>query len=157
MTKALSLNGIRFMAPVEIAPRKTRNGPVRAYMPQSRYQKADAKPLNRHGTGPFCHFMAAGLPRAPGVYVLTIDGVPTYVGKAANLAERWGPQGYGTISPANCFAGGQPTNCRINHEIYKAARSSRRIQVWPRQERDPGLMETRLIRAIQPPWNIRIP
>ena len=138
MTKALSLNGIRFVAPVEIAPRKTPNGSVRAYMPQSRYQKAGAKPLNRHGAGPFCHFKVAGLPPAQGVYVLVIDGVPRYVGKAANLAQRWGPQGYGAISPANCFTGGQPTNCRINHETFKAARSSRCIQLWARQERDPS-------------------
>ena len=161
MTKTLSLGGIRFTTSVEIAPEKAPNGRVRAHMPQSRYQKADAKPLNPHGAGPFCRFMAAEqaeLPQAPGVYVLTIDGAPTYVGKAHNLAQRWGPQGYGTISPANCFIGGQSTNCRINHEIFKAARADQFIQVWARQERDdPSHMETRLIRALQPPWNIQIP
>lgn len=155
--KTLSLDGIRFTTPVEIVPGKTPNGHVRAHLPQSRYRKANAKALNLYGAGPFCRFMTAGLPPASGVYVLTVDGLPTYIGKAANLAQRWGTQGFGTVSPANCFTGGQSTNCRINHEIFKAARSSRCIQVWARQERDPSHMETRLIRAIKPPWNIRIP
>ena len=95
MTKTLRLGGIRFTTSVEIAPEKAPNGRVRAHMPQSRYQKADAKPLNRRGAGPFCRFMTAGqagLPQAPGVYVLTVDGAPTYVGKANNLAQRWGTQ-----------------------------------------------------------------
>ena len=157
MTKALDLAGTRFRAPVDIAPETAPNGHVRAHMPQSRYEKADAKPLNRHGAGPFCRFMASGLPQAPGVYVLTVDGAPTYVGKADNLAQRWGTQGYGAISPANCFRGGQSTNCRINHDIFKAARANRSIQVWARQERDSTSTETRLIRTLQPPWNIQTP
>ena len=98
-------------------------------MPQSRYAKADIKRLNPHGTGPFCRFITVGLPPGPGVYALTVDGVPTYVGKADNLARRWGPQGYGAISPANCYDGGQPTNCRINHQIFNAARAGWRIEV----------------------------
>ena len=83
--------------------------------------------------------------------------MPTYVGKADNLAQRWETQGYGAISPANCFAGGQPTNCRINHEILNAARARRRIEVWVREERQPNLLETRLLRALRPRWNKQIP
>lgn len=157
MAETLTLAGFRFTAPVRITPEKTANDRVWAYMPQSRYAKAAVKPLNRHGGGPFCRFMASGLPSASGVYALTINGVPTYVGKADNLAQRWGTQGYGAISPANCFAGGQPTNCRINHEILNAARARRRIEVWIREERQPNRLETRLLRALRPRWNKQIP
>ena len=47
MAETLTLAGFRFTAPVRITPEKTANGRVRAYMPQSRYAKADVKPLNR--------------------------------------------------------------------------------------------------------------
>ena len=157
MANTLTLRGCRFSAPVRIAPEKTACGCVRAFMPQSRYVKANVKRLNPHGGGPFCRFIAEGLPPAAGVYALTVDGVPTYVGKSQNLAERWSALGYGAISPANCFTGGQPTNCRINHEIFGAAKAGRRIEVWGREVRDPGALETRLIRALKPRWNIRIP
>lgn len=157
MANTLTLDGCRFSAPVRIAPERTARGRVRAFMPQSRYVKADVKRLNPHGGGPFCRFLAEGLPPASGVYALTIDGVPTYVGKAYNLAQRWSMQGYGAISPANCFTGGQPTNCRINHAIFVAAGGGRRIEVWGREDCEPGGLETRLIRALRPPWNIRIP
>ena len=157
MAKMLTLDGCRFSAPVPVAPERTARGRVRAFMPQSRYIKAGVKRLNPHGGGPFCRFLAKGLPAASGVYALTVDGVPAYVGKAYNLAQRWSMQGYGAISPANCFTGGQPTNCRINHEIFVAAGAGRRIEVWGREDCEPSGLETRLIRALKPRWNIRIP
>ena len=96
MAETLTLAGFRFTAPVRITPEKTANGRVRAYMPQSRYAKADDKPLNRHGGGPFCRFMASGLPSASGVYALTINGLPTYVGKADKRTTSRSVGGRGT-------------------------------------------------------------
>ncbi len=74
-----------------------------------------------------------------------------------DLAQRWGSQGYGKIQPANCYQGGQPTNCRINHEILLAAQANQRIEVWFREEDEDELdsIERRLISALNPPWNIQ--
>ena len=43
MANSLVLDGCRFTVPKRIAPEKTKSGHVRAYMPQSRYAKADIK------------------------------------------------------------------------------------------------------------------
>ena len=151
------LRGVRFTMRTPIRPEKAVNGQIRQFMPQTRYAKAGAKRLNRHGGGPFCRFAVTGLPRIFGVYALTIEGEAAYVGKASNLAERWGPRGYGTISPANCFEGGQPTNCRINNGILLAARDGQPVEVWTKEEDDPEPVKRRLIRRLQPRWNVQTP
>lgn len=76
-----------------------------------------------------------------------------------DLAQRWGSQGYGAISPANCYRGGQSTNCRINHKILLAARADQRIKVWYREEDEGELdsIERGLRSAFNPPWNVQQP
>ena len=44
MPKMLALEGCHFTALSRIEPEKTVHGRIRAYMPQSRYAKADVKP-----------------------------------------------------------------------------------------------------------------
>ena len=140
-----------------IEPECGPDGQPREFMPQSRYRHAATTPLNAAGAGPFCRFKIGKGRNQPGLYVLTIDGEATYVGECANLAVRWGLTQYGSISPKNCFRGGQSTNCRINGLILLAAKAGRTIQLWFRpllvstDERRGA--ETRLIQALKPNWN----
>ena len=154
---SLVLHGYRFAMRKRIQPEKAASGRLRQFMPQTRHAKARTRRLHRHGGGPFCHFSVPGLPPIPGVYALAIEGEAVYVGKTANLAERWGPRGYGTISPANCFEGGQPTNCRINSGILLAVRAGQSVEVWTNEEDDPEPVETRLLRCVKPRWNVQTP
>lgn len=140
-----------------IEPEHDGAGQLIALMPQSRYKNAATTPLHAYGAGPFCRFRIGRRRDEPGLYVLTIDERPVYAGECVNLAMRWGPNGYGGISPRNCFAGGQPTNCRVNAAILQEAIAGKAIALWFYVfdgERDHRLAsETTLIRTLQPEWN----
>ena len=129
------------------------DGCPREFMPQSRYGRAGTMRLNRNGNGPFCRLSVKGLPSTTAVYAVTIGSALAYVGKARNLARRWGPMGYGRISPRNCYEGGQSTNCKVNHNILEAAREGRQVDLWFHEALAPRLIESRLIRKLAPPWN----
>ncbi|MBC6437408.1 MAG: hypothetical protein GDA52_04560 [Rhodobacteraceae bacterium] len=88
------------------------DGTPKEYRPQERYKNAKRLSLHRYGHGPFCKFsMAKGLDR-PGLYILTADDKPVYVGECIDVSKRWGPNGYGNIAPRNCYAGGQQTTSK---------------------------------------------
>ncbi len=152
-----TISGIRFTGPVLVEPMRTEGGRPREFMPQGNYAKKSMKHLNCHGRGPFCRFKTPGLPPVSGVYALAVDDEVVYAGKATDLASRWGSRGYGSISPANCFVGGQSTNCRVNHEILLATRAGSAVEVWFREVADAGRAERDLIRRLNPAWNIQVP
>ena len=140
-----------------IEPDRGDDGSPLEFMPQSRYELAETTRLNRYGEGPFCRFTVKGLPTTSGVYALTVDGVVAYVGKADNLTQRWGPQGYGNISPRNCYVGGQSTNCKVNNYILLCTREDRRTDLWIHETSDAGSVEAKVIRELDPPWNGQMP
>lgn len=152
-----TINGVRFTGPVRVEPMRTKNGMPCEFLPQVHYAKRNVRRLNRHGRGPFCRFKTRDLPHVLGLYALAVDDEVVYAGKADDLASRWGSQGYASISPANCFVGGQSTNCRINHEILLATQAGSMIEVWFRQEPDAARAERDLIRRLNPAWNIQVP
>jgi hypothetical protein len=125
--------------------------------PQDRYKDAETTPLHTYGSGPFCRFQIGRSRHEPGHYVLTVDETPVYAGECVNVSKRWGSNGYGGISPRNCFVGGQPTNCRVNAAVLQEAKAGRSIELWFRRfdgDRQDRLdMETILIRTLQPAWN----
>lgn len=134
-----------------------KNSEILTFMPQSRYRNASQAQLHAYGIGPFCRFRIGQKRRDPGLYVLTLDDVPVYAGECVDVGKRWGPNGYGGISPRNCFQGGQSTNCRVNAAILVEALLGRRIDLWfanfdgPRDARLAA--ETILIRNLKPAWN----
>lgn len=140
-----------------IDPERDSSGAVRKFMPQSRYRNARGLPLNGHGAGPFCRFSIARGIAVPGVYLLTLAGQPVYVGKCRDLAKRFGPQGYGTIQPKNCFVGGQSTNCKINNLILQHAKQRQQLELWFHATGEAGPVERDLIVKIRPAWNTQVP
>lgn len=84
--------------------------------------------------------------------MLTVDGVPQYVGECANLSARFNA-GYGNISPKNCFKGGQETNCRLNNLLYSAFVASLRISLWFFQTTDYKSVELALRGTLRLTWN----
>lgn len=152
-----NLSGYAFQLIGPIDPERDTSGVVREFMPQSRYHNARNLPLNSHGKGPFCQFTAARSLHSPGVYVLTLLGQPVYVGKCRDLAERFGPRGYGAIQPKNCFVGGQSTNCKVNNLLLLHARQGQHLELWFHATADPAPVERDLITKIRPHWNAQVP
>jgi hypothetical protein len=126
-------------------------------MPQSRYVKANQTPLHKYGHGPFCRFSVAKGCRKSGVYVLSDGDNGLYVGECQNLETRWGPRGYGTISPANCFEGGTQTDCRINNLILQASKGGAEMTLWFHEvegiKRERLAIERKQVEVLKPPWN----
>ena len=152
---AADLIGRGFRRFDRIEPDARPDGRPLEFMPRKRYKNDKAKLLNPNGRGPFCRFPAPELPTAPGVYAVVVDRrIVAYVGMAKNdLRQRW--QGYARIQPANCFRGGQSTNCKINNAILLATRKNRTIDLWIRETDEPQRLESTLIREFDPPWNGR--
>jgi hypothetical protein len=80
-------------------PDRNPEGTVSEFMPQARYAKANTTRVNPHDGGPFCRFVVPDAPHRVGVYVLTADDKVMYIGKAQDLAERWGCAGTGRSNP----------------------------------------------------------
>ena len=140
-----------------IRPQRDRRGEVIAELPQARFRNERKLALHKYARGPFCRFRVAVGWQRSGVYVLTNGDIPLYVGECQNLEKRWGPNGYGGISPRNCYTGGQETNCRINNLIYAGTKSGTEFDllfhpiVGGKQAR--LTVERRLVSALRPPWN----
>ena len=144
---------LAFVHATTIEPERDPDGALLGFTPQSRYAHAATMRLNRYGSGPFCRFDLKGLPQTSGVYVVTIDNAPVYVGIAVDLAKRWGPAGYANISPRACYEDGQSTNCKVNKYILRAAHEGCQIDLWVHEDPDPAPIEASLIRRLDPPWN----
>ncbi len=146
-----------FDAVGEIDPIRSASGRIAAEMPQCRYQNLHRLPLNKYGDGEFCRFRVARGWRMAGVYVITDNNAPAYVGECEILEDRFGPNGYGGISPRNCFKGGQETNCRVNKNVLNAVSDGRNLCLWflkvsgGKAER--VRIEAELIVTLRPPWN----
>lgn len=140
-----------------ITPERDDTGRIVEFLPQARYRDAATAQLHAYGAGPFCRFRIGHKRQEAGLYVLTVDEAPVYAGECVNLEDRWGANGYGGISPRNCYAGGQPTNCRVNAAILVEVKAGRRIDLWfsafsgSRDERLAA--ETHLIQTLAPKWN----
>ena len=149
----MEFGGSAFVFAALLEPERDRQGRCVGYMPQPRYAKRDQVDLHAHGHGPFCALVTPELAQESGVFVITVDGQPRYIGMCDNLAERFGPRGYGHIQPRNCYDGGQSTNCKINHLVLKAAQRGSCIALWFCRSSDPRPIEERLIRELAPEWN----
>lgn len=93
------------------------NDEVIKYYPQKDYHNTANLPLLHHGKGAFCRF-SINAPAVAGVYIWVVENEIIYIGETSNLATRFN-RGYGSISPRNCFVGGQSTNCKMNKVVME--------------------------------------
>lgn len=114
------------------------NGRPVEYTPHTRYSAGPNARIHKYGLGPFCRLHVANAPALEGVYLVCVDGAVAYIGKCQDARMRWGQQGYGLISPRNCYVGGQPTNCKVNHRILEAAKAGRDLELWFRDTHASG-------------------
>lgn len=160
----MELSGYEFGRVCEIAPDRTDAGVPRVAVPQPEYAKRDEKAVHDHGWGPFCAF---GVPdegtHRPGVYALAVEDEVVYVGETQDLYAKFA-NGYGTISPADCFEGGGGTNCRLNTAIFHAVRAGDRVSLHLHATDDFAgsdeenralrrIIKADLVTALDPEWN----
>jgi hypothetical protein len=74
--------------------------------------------LHNYGNQLFCKFRINENIRKSGIYFFVFGDNIKYVGECEDLYSRIN-NGYGNISPRNCYVGGQSTNCKINALINK--------------------------------------
>lgn len=113
-------------------------------------------PLHRHGQGPFCRFRVAQGWRETGVYVVTSDGKPLYVGATKNLESVW--RSYGRIARSAMGVGGNTTYCRLNNRILKEAKQGAEVILWfcaAADDRRRGELKAELEDRLDPPENRR--
>jgi hypothetical protein len=112
--------------------------------------------LNEHGDNTFCDFTIAKTPLswAKGIYCFRVGEVIKYFGRSHDPFEKRLNQGYGHISPKNCYRDGQSTNCHINSMIAQN-HSDVSFYVFL-LDNDPAIdnLEKLLINSYKPEWNI---
>jgi hypothetical protein len=149
--EALVLGGRDFALVQHLAPERNEEGAIREVSPQGRYKKSATASLHQHGHGTFCTFHIAVPAGLVGVYALVVEGSVRYIGGCVDLGKRFN-SGYGTISPRNCYKGGQMTNCKINHRVLEVLKAGDRVALYfhstPQRKSD----ETQLIAAYSPSW-----
>ncbi len=135
-----------------ILPNRDELGNIRTYMPQDRYNNINKLALNRYGLGPFLKFKICNNYNKPGVYALTIGNMIKYIGETVNLSNRFN-NGYGNISPRNCYKNGQETNCRLNSIIFEQINNGKDVMLWFCQTINYKQIEADLRLSLKPEWN----
>jgi hypothetical protein len=146
------VGGLTFQRVADLEPTRADDGSLLLLTPRERYVNPRALALNRYGAGPFCRFRIPSKYRLSGVYLVTCDDQVRYIGECINLSARFN-NGYGNISPRNCYKGGQETNCRLNNLIYQAAANNDRLTLYFYETRDYKRIEERLRREVRAVWN----
>jgi hypothetical protein len=112
--------------------------------------------LNEFGDNVFCDFSIAKTThsRAKGIYCFTIGEEVKYFGRSHDPFEKRLNQGYGHISPKNCYRDGQSTNCHVNSLIAKNI-AEVAFYVYPLDD-DFKIdhLEKLLINVHKPEWNV---
>ncbi len=145
--------GYSFEYICEIRPLLDPRETPQEYWPQARYDNRKRLPLHKYGRGPFCNFsISKKLANKSGVYLLVSNSSVLYVGECVDLVNRFN-QGYGNISPRNCYKGGQQTNCRINSLILHSVSIGRSIELFFLGTSDRKKIEKLLMNNLNPPWN----
>ena len=117
--------------------------------------------LNSYGKGPFCKFTVnanGSVLSNKGCYVFLVDNIVKYVGKTTDSFVARINNGYGNISPRNCYEGGQSTNCKVNSNINKALQNNKVVKIGflvLNNDSEISRTEEELIAAIKPEWNDR--
>jgi len=165
--RATVIDGTEFRFIDNMDPDRDPGGRVLELRPASKYDNRKGLRLNKYGEGPFCHFRIKAGKQALdslGVYAIVEKlSKVLYIGKCTRATSTLGRRfnaGYGTISPRNCYQGGQSTNCRVNHLILEAANRGEMLTVVFHRchlGHEASALEAKLIQRLRPPWNISVP
>jgi transcriptional regulator with XRE-family HTH domain len=153
VANTLSFGNLSFVRVCQIEPERDGHGRIWESERASPEGTSKDRKLHRYGRGPFCRFsITRGWSRKGGIYIITVDEKPSYLGKCEDLETRFN-HGYGHISAGKRRHRGQQTNCRINHEILNAVRREARIELWFFASDNRDELEASLINKNSLDWN----
>lgn len=112
--------------------------------------------LNRYGDETYNRFSVQDsdwLDRK-GLYCYVLDEVVVYVGQSRDCFGKRINQGYGNISPKNCYLDGQATNCHVNSLVTRHQATLKLILSEVKNLVMMDDLEKKLIKIWQPLWNI---
>jgi hypothetical protein len=114
--------------------------------------------LNSYGDETYCrfYFQDTNWLYSKGLYCFILDDAIMYIGQSRDSFGKRINQGYGNISPKNCYLDGQATNCHINSlvTLHRAE-----LNLFLGEVKDLSVtdrLEKRLIMFYQPAWNIAL-
>lgn len=148
----LKVCGYEFYFVQQLIP-ELENGQVKEYAPQMAYVNRSNLPLGPNGSGTFCRF-SIHAPAVSGVYLWVVDGKIIYIGETVNLLQRFNA-GYGYISPRNCYAHGQSTNCKMNKVVMEYFKKGKIIDLYFLQTEDYKQTELTLLHSIHTKYNVK--
>jgi len=113
--------------------------------------------LNKNGDEIYSVFTLAdtSILNQKGIYLYKFGDSILYIGRCRDSLKKRINQGYGKITPKNCYKDGQSTNCHLN---YRITSSEHKIEFWFCSMTDLdeiSIIEKKLIKKFQPPWNIK--
>lgn len=99
----------------------------------------------------FCKFKP-NLPQVKGVYLWVANDEIIYIGESVNIKSRFN-DGYGNISPRNCFVGGQSTNVKMNRVALLYYKVNQPIDIYYCITNEHKKIETYLLNKINTEYN----
>ena len=144
----------KFYDIILINPYLNQEGRIFEEIVHNKYINVNGIELHNYGIGPFCRFSIPRKYNLEGVYVFFINNEIKHIGQTVNLSKRIN-QGYGKISPRNCFVRGQSTNCRINTLILNEFKLGNEVLIKFYQTQNHVELERQLITMYRPVWNIK--
>lgn len=112
--------------------------------------------LNDYGDKTYCKFSVSQALTSKGIYSFVVSGNVQYIGRSHDPFTKRINQGYGSISPKNCYKDGQVTNCRLNSFIAQFWTTTQ-FYICPLEDKNEiDTVEQALIKNLQPVWNINL-
>lgn len=114
--------------------------------------------LNRYGDREYCKFRieSKDIWKLKGLYVYTLNERIVYIGRCCDSFYKRINNGYGRISPKNCYRDGQQTNCHIN-SLINECREEAEFWIYPMDNiEEIKKLEVSLIKEYNPKWNIAL-
>ena len=149
----INVQGYQFRYLQKIMPDCDKNGKIIKYFPHEKYDNENNLPLLKQGQGPFCHF-TIDTSNCAGVYLWIVDKEIVYIGETEDLRRRFNT-GYGSISPRNCYKGGQSTNCKMNKLVLDLFEQGKIIDLYFYETKHYKEVEKELLKRINTLYNVK--
>jgi len=114
--------------------------------------------LNNYGDKVYSHFGISEneVFNKKGIYTYYLNDKIKYIGITKDNYQKRINNGYGNISPKNCFKDGQTTNCHLNWLISSSFNNIKfYVKIMDNVDQIMSI-EKKLIQKYDPPWNIQL-
>jgi len=116
--------------------------------------------LNANGDNKYCRFKLSesnkNIVSEKGLYIYRLFDEIVYIGRCRDSFKKRFNNGYGNISPKNCYIDGQSTNCHINSRINQVYENLEVYVLSLNDNRQIEEMERKFIKEFNPRWNIAL-